>query len=226
MQLPAIDCKQHRIIQWLLAPIVLLTIGLGWKWYWIGFLVPIVMIIGLLSPMLQRGRYVCGNACPRGAFYDRILRHVSLGKDIPSFFQNPSFRWIIFAALFGFFFWQASQPPFTTQHIGHLFWFMCTATTALGILLGVFFSHRCWCAFCPIGTWISAVGKDQHHLMIDKTRCIACKRCEKVCPFHLPITQDLDRGSLSSQECLKCLECVAVCHKKALAVKKSMKGHA
>lgn len=202
--------------QWLLAPIVIITIGLGWKYYWITFVVPIVMLFNMLSPLFARGRFVCGNICPRGAFFDRILRPLSKGRKIPPFLTNNKFRWFVFIAIFGNFILQALKQPFTAEHFGHLFWMMCTVTTVIAVVLGVLFSHRTWCAFCPVGTFISAIGKDVHKLKIDKNLCISCRLCEKVCPLNIKITNDKENGELTNSNCIKCQECVAVCPKKAL----------
>lgn len=209
--------KSRTLGQWLLTPIVIITIGLGWKYYWISFIVPIVMSVNMLSILLFRGRFVCGNFCPRGAFYDRILRRFSSGKKIPNFLRNKKFRWGTFVVIFGFFIFQVIRlPKFTAEHFGHLFWMMCTATTGIGVFLSLFFNHRSWCAFCPIGTFISTMGKDRHHLTLDKNLCISCRLCEKTCPLNINVTKALENGLLSDADCLKCSECIAVCPKKAL----------
>ncbi|HBC72043.1 MAG TPA: FeS-binding protein [Coxiellaceae bacterium] len=207
---------KRALRQWALAPIVIVTIGLGWKYYWLAFSVPMVILINMLSPLLSRGRFVCGNTCPRGAFFDRILRHFSQGKKIPGFLKDKRFRLSVFFFVFGMFIVQASQSPFTAEHFGHIFWMMCTATTMLAIFLGLFFSRRTWCTFCPVGTFISFVGKDNHSLTIDKNLCVSCRLCEKACPLNINITKDRESGILSDNDCLKCRECVAACPKRAL----------
>jgi hypothetical protein len=35
-----------------------------------------------------RGRYVCGNLCPRGGFFDRLISPVSPKLPIPAGFRN------------------------------------------------------------------------------------------------------------------------------------------
>ncbi len=66
------DIRKRRVVQWTILPVVIVVIGLGWRWTWLGFAVPIVMAMGMVGGVF-RGRYVCGNLCPRGAFYDRIV---------------------------------------------------------------------------------------------------------------------------------------------------------
>ncbi|MFC1736814.1 4Fe-4S binding protein [Candidatus Hydrogenedentota bacterium] len=74
-----VEIKRRHIVQWCLLPIVLITIGLGWKYPLLGFSVPVVMTAGFVGGIF-RGRYVCGNLCPRGSFFDRILLRVSRGR--------------------------------------------------------------------------------------------------------------------------------------------------
>ena len=210
--------KQRKFRQWLLMPIALITIAFGWKYRWISFIVPIVMVLGIGSLLFHRGRYFCGNFCPRGAFYDRILQPLSRKKRIPDFFRNKIFRWVMFFILFGVFILQAIKPPYTVAHFGLMFWIMCTVTTILGVILGIFFSQRTWCVFCPIGTLISSVGKDEHPLSFEKSVCIGCKLCEKVCPLNIPILANSSSGYLDNRDCIKCMSCTAVCPKKALHI--------
>ena len=66
----------RRRQQWFLLWIMVLTVALGWKYPLMGFAVPVVIITGLTISFF-RGRYLCGNLCPRGSFMDKVL-----GKDI------------------------------------------------------------------------------------------------------------------------------------------------
>lgn len=202
--------------QWLLAPIVIITIGLGWKYYWLAFSVPIVMFLNMLSPILLRGRFVCGNFCPRGAFFDRILKPLSNKRKIPTFLMNKKFRWSVFAIIFGNFIFQISHQPLTIERLAYIFWLICAATTAIAIILAIFYNHRTWCAFCPVGTFIGSVGKDEHRLIIDVNSCISCRLCERRCPLNIAITDSKAAGKLTNSDCLKCGECVAICPKKSL----------
>jgi ferredoxin-type protein NapH len=205
----------RRQIQWLVAPIVIITIGLGWKYPILGFSVPIVMLMGMAGGV-WRGRYVCGNLCPRGSFFDRIISLVSLKKKIPTLLRRMPLRWIIFTAMMSFMVWRLAQNPGDWRHWGQVFWMICVITTSIGIVLGILFHPRTWCAFCPMGTMQNALGGHKHSLLIDAAKCKQCRLCEKACPFQLPIIQDKDRGRLLSRDCLKCPECIAACPAKAL----------
>lgn len=70
----------------------------GYALYWIlliylvlGFFYPIIGLLALIcmiAPVafaVKRGRWWCGNACPRGNFYDRVLSKYSPHRPIPKF---------------------------------------------------------------------------------------------------------------------------------------------
>lgn len=90
------ETVRRRIIQWCLLPIVLITIGLGWKFPLLGFSVPIVMVMGVIGGFI-RGRYVCGTLCPRGSFFDRLVGPISRRGRIPALLRNMTWRWSVFA---------------------------------------------------------------------------------------------------------------------------------
>jgi ferredoxin-type protein NapH len=217
MKASAASIRRARI-QWALAPIVIITIALGWKYPILGFSVPIVMLMGITGGLFN-GRYVCGNLCPRGSFFDRLIWRISLGKTIPAFMRDMPLRWVILVAMMGFMVFRIWQNPGDWHHWGKTFWVMCVVTTAIGVVLGAVVHPRMWCAFCPMGTMQSAIGGHRNQLGIDVKLCRECHVCEKACPIQLSIVQDKSKGRLQSRDCLKCPECISVCPTKALGWK-------
>ena len=201
--------KIRRIIQSSTWIMVVLVIGLGWRYPLLGYAVPIVMIIGVVGGFV-RGRYVCGWLCPRGAFFDRIMKHVSPKRNIPRWFRNPAFRWAAFAILMGFMVYQISLNPGDYRHWGTVFFRICAITTGIGVVLALFIHPRTWCAFCPMGTLQAAVGGHKHRLQLDDG-CINCLACERACPKNLCIPGNMKDGKLLSRDCLKCPECQLAC---------------
>lgn len=201
--------------RFLLAFIAILTLGLGGLYYPIAFVVPLVMLMGILGIFLCRGRFICGQWCPRGAFFDVFLQKISPQKKIPKLFWHPVFRWSVLILLFSGFAVQLFLVPVSLHRLGHMFWVMCAVTTCLAILLGVLWNHRTWCAFCPIGTLVSTFGKDTQPLNLDLNACVSCGICEKTCPFHLRIFQQ-NNNKIINPDCLKCEACVNACPKRAL----------
>ena len=206
---------RRRTIQWFLVPVVVVVLAIGWKYPVLGFTVPAVMLMGFFGALFN-GRYVCGNLCPRGSFFDRVIARVSFRRTIPAFVRRMPLRWAIFAAMMGFMVWRISQNPGDWRHWGKTFWSMCVITTTIGVVLGILIHPRMWCAFCPMGTLQNALGGGKRQLLIDAAKCKKCRACEKACPIGLAIVRDKDGGRLTSRDCLKCPECIAVCPANAL----------
>ena len=206
---------RRRTIQWFIPGVVLVTLAFGWWLPWLGFSVPIVMIAGLVGS-LNRGRYVCGNLCPRGAFYDRLLAPLSRSRPVPRWLRSMTLRWTVFVLLMGFMIYRISLNPADPLHWGRVFWTMCLVTTAVGVPLAVLIHPRTWCSFCPIGTVQNAIGGGKRRLTIDAETCRACGLCERSCPMGLTIVEHRAAGRLPHRDCLRCSECVAVCPAGAL----------
>ncbi|MFC2095707.1 4Fe-4S binding protein [Candidatus Bipolaricaulota bacterium] len=212
--------KRRSILQWGLLWIVLITIGLGWWFPWLGFSVPLVMLTGIVGSLFN-GRYVCGNLCPRGAFYDRVMAPFSRKRPIPQWLRSKTLRWTLFAVLMGFMVFRILQNPLDLMHWGRVFWMMCVVTTAIGIPLAIFLRPRTWCSFCPIGTVQSAIGGHKRQLRINGDLCRSCTLCERACPMDLSIVESKDAGIVSEVDCLRCSECAAVCPVAALSFSKT-----
>lgn len=137
--------------RWLLA-FVFLAAGIGaWFFPFLGFFIPVCMVGGIITGFF-RGRIWCGRFCPRGAFYDTLMKPLSPKKTIPSFFKSPAFRVLVLVLLMSFMVFQLVRLWPNPEKIGRLFAVLLTATTALGVVLAMVFHQRMWCAFCPVGS--------------------------------------------------------------------------
>lgn len=202
----------HR---WILAGVMLSVIGFGWRYPVVGFMVPVVMAAGIAGSF-WRGRYVCGNFCPRGSFYDTMFRLVGGSRPIPEFMRKPGFRWGFMIVLMTALGLQISLKPNDPLHWGFVFWTACTVTTVIGIAAGAVFKARTWCSFCPVGTMGAAFGVGKYQLQIDHS-CRSCGLCDKACPMELSVSQHAAAGALPHGDCIKCSSCVNACKIGALS---------
>jgi ferredoxin-type protein NapH len=195
---------------------------------YIGIIVVIVSIGGLFYPKLGyflllvfaslmiispfRGRWFCGNLCPRGSFNDFWLGPISRKAKIPTFFRSMRYRVPIFIALMGFMVYRIIGTQGLVDKVGMVFVTMCILTTSISILFGIAIAPRAWCSFCPMGTLQRTLGGMKYQLKVEKDKCIECGKCHKVCPMQLPVNEILEKP-----DCIKCARCVDACPKEALS---------
>jgi ferredoxin-type protein NapH len=207
-----------RLQSLLWASVPLVIIG-GQFWPYLGFIVPVAMLLGMVGGLF-RGRWTCGWLCPRGGFFERVMGRLSFHLGVPRFLRGYPLRWTLFALLMGFMVYRLSLNPGSAAHWGSVFVLMCTITTAVGLVLGVLFQPRTWCLVCPVGTFAGSVGGHKQPLTIG-SGCVGCRRCEKVCPLSLEIAEHAAAGQLGDRDCLRCQECIKACPKRLLELPKA-----
>jgi polyferredoxin len=201
---------------------------------YMGPLVIIVSIAGLWQPLLGyfmllvfaaifliapfRGRWFCGNLCPRGSFMDFWVGKVSEKRKIPKFLKSYFIRFPLFMLMLVFMGYRLMNTHGIVNQIGMVLVIMCLVTSSIAVILGVTIAPRTWCTFCPMGTLQSIVGVNKYPLVMDIEKCIKCHKCEKICPMHLNIVD-----MTHNPDCIKCGRCIDICPKDALSFKKSAK---
>lgn len=192
--------------------IIVIIVSIGGIFYpKLGFFLLLVFAtLIIIAPL--RGRWFCGNLCPRGSFADFWLAPVSRKVKIPALFKSMYLRVPIFIALMGFMISRIIQTRGIVDSVGMVFVTMCILTTSISILFGVAISPRAWCSFCPMGTLQRTLGGGKYQLKVDNERCVECGICQKACPMQLPTSQIIE-----SPDCIKCGRCVDACPKEALS---------
>lgn len=190
---------------------LVLIVCIGGIWYpRLGYLVPIVFaLIFITSPF--RGRWFCGNLCPRGSFADFWVARITLGRRIPSFFRSMWLRIPVLVIMMGLMIFRILETQGIIDRIGMVFVTLCILTTAISLILGVLISPRTWCSFCPMGTVGRWFGRGKYQLSVDRDLCVDCGKCKKVCPMQLEVSEILDKP-----DCIKCARCVESCPTEAL----------
>ena len=201
--------------KWMLALIMVIVLAFGWRFPLLGFIVPVAMLTGIIGGFF-RGRWVCGNLCPRGSFLDSWFSLVAAKKQIPALFRKKSFRWSLLVALMGFMAFRLSQNIGSVNHWGLVFWQMCLITTIAGVFLGLRYSARSWCSICPVGTMAGTIGGKKYRLQVDAS-CKACGLCESSCPMQLNIASYRGQESQKEMDCIKCGVCHDICPQNVLS---------
>jgi polyferredoxin len=194
--------------------VLVLIVSIGGLWYPVlgYFMLLVFAAIFLSSPF--RGRWFCGNLCPRGSLVDFWVSKISKKRRIPGTLRSLWVRLPIFFLLMGFMVYRITSViggQNTFEKIGMVFVTMCLVTTSIAVLLGSYLSPRAWCSFCPMGTAQRLLGGKRYQLKLTEEKCIKCNKCEKVFPMQLKI-----RDNETKPDCIKCGRCISACPKDAL----------
>ena len=198
--------------------ILLVYLVAGYFWPAIGFLALICMIAPVAFAV-RKGRWWCGNACPRGNLYDKILTKYSPHRPIPAFVRTRGFRIFMVLFIFTMFGVQMTRAWGDWNGMGRVFWTIILVTTIVGVALSFIYAPRTWCSFCPMGTlssWASPrSGKlpdNYRRVMVGEKCTTKCKLCSAVCPMQLkPYESRNDASGFLHPDCIKCGNCIKGC---------------
>lgn len=104
---------------------------------------------------------------------------------------------------------------------GIMFWAFIVGNALyyiVGIALAIAFQdNRAFCKyFCPITIFLKPMSYFVlFRIKCDKSKCVSCGKCKKVCPMDVDVT-DNSRRRKNGTECILCMECVKSCPKDAL----------
>lgn len=181
----------------------------------------IVCMVAPLIVSIFKGRFWCGNLCPRGNFYDNIMSKFSKNKRVPKFLKSIYFRGFVVVLMMSMFAIGINKNWGNLYGIGLVFYRMIVITTIIGIGLALIYSPRTWCHFCPMGTIASVISKfrKSKRVLAVSSTCVSCKLCEKKCPMGI-VPYDYKENYLSHPDCIQCRKCVYTCPKDAIGYKK------
>ncbi len=222
------NCKHaRRVVQLLVGLYMLVYLGLiseenmqiegFWYYLFTGVFeaATIHYAIAKIFGPLVFGRGWCGYACWTAMVLDFLPYKVP---------QKPRksigwIRYIAFAVSFVFvaalFLAQVGNIErimFWTFIIGNVIYY------AVGIILAFAFNdNRAFCKYiCPITVFLKPMSYfSLSRLKCDKSKCVSCGKCKKVCPMDVDVT-DNSRNRKNGTECILCMECVKACPKDAL----------
>ena len=102
-----------------------------------------------------------------------------------------------------------------------MFWLFLIGN-GLYYIVGIFLAfalkdNRAFCKYiCPITVFLKPASYfSLLRIKCDKSKCVSCGKCKKVCPMNVDVT-DNSRKRKNGTECILCFECEKVCPKNAL----------
>lgn len=205
------------------------VVAIGGLWVpKLGLLVVLIMA-GLTATAFFTGRYWCGNFCPHGSLFDVIMLPISQNKKIPGFLKSKA----MISLFFVFFMFNFGRRiieviPYWGSYdfldqLGMVFSTTYLMVMIVGGLLAITVNPRTWCQFCPMGTLqklsyrlgtiVGATKEREKRVTIsDKSKCVSCAKCEKVCPVQLaPYLGFSDKNQFNNTDCIKCGVCTQNC---------------
>ena len=173
--------------------------------------------ISLLAALIF-GRIYCGYMCPMNTLMipaSWLSKKLKLQtSNTPKWLKNGYFAWLSFGV--------SVAGMFLSKALLHInlpilpFWLLVSIIITLRYKPAVF--HN---LICPFGALQKTFG--QLAILsekVDKTTCIGCKICEKVCPSNaIFVSLDDDKAIINTALCHQCKNCVQVCPTNAIHYK-------
>ena len=102
------------------------------------------------------------------------------------------------------------------------------AVVMLVFVMTMIWGQRAFCKYlCWMGPFMIIGDRIRHlikipglYLVPQKENCIECGRCTKGCPMDIDVQGMVHKGNMYSTECIMCLNCVDICPKDAIGLKK------
>ncbi|KXA89714.1 hypothetical protein AKJ62_02480 [candidate division MSBL1 archaeon SCGC-AAA259D14] len=191
----------------IVSQIIFLTVFFGL--IWTGFTQVWLVIFGVgVIGSLFFGRFYCGWVCPINTL-SRPIKWVykKSGKNrlkTPSILRKNVWRWVALIAFI-------SGIVYVKTTGLRLPVFLIVVLIGAGFFL-VFGEETFHKYLCPYGAILSVASKfARYGLIVDKSECIGCGKCQEVCPNNTIITLDSDVRYIEDRECLNCFRCEESC---------------
>lgn len=175
--------------------------------YWIA-----LFCSGLLFSLIF-SRFYCGWICPMNTLFRPISwLYGKLGirrNSSPLFMSHPVVRVVCFGLFAGLLLLIKRHgikvPPLAV-------------ITAFSVLVVLIFDEALWHnRICPFGTVMSLSARmGNKHYTVKEDLCIACGKCQKVCPAHAIDTLVSTKRFIRKADCLACGACAAICPTRAI----------
>ncbi len=189
----------------------------------------IFMAALLIGFLLRKG--FCGWICPVGFasnLADEASRRFKQLRRLPVWLEYPmlSLKYILLFLFLYLILWRMDlaqieaflKTPYNLVAEGKMLLFFLepsrlAAIIMAALVLASFVLRNFWCRYlCPYGALLGLLAlTGPLGIRRDAELCIDCKKCDRVCPGSISVSE---KTQVRSNECIGCLECLAVCPKK------------
>lgn len=176
----------------------------------------------LLGLFLRKG--FCGWICPVG-FVSNLAERLGRPQALPPWLDGPllSLKYLLLGFFLYLILWRMdlhsieaflASPYNLIVDVKMLSFFLhpspLAGTILLALLLFSLINKNPWCRYlCPYGGLLGILALlSPFQVRREPSACIACHRCQRVCPAAIPVAAKV---TVRSPECIGCLECVAAC---------------
>lgn len=182
------------------------------------------VLLGVLVITLLFGAVFCSSLCPLGSIQEWMGK---LGRRLLKRRYNPpvsrsldmilkSLRFIVLGALFlavaGVVAWNLDyiNPSYALSHLWSSVVPLSAVLVLVLFLLLALCYERPWCRwFCPYSPVLGVVGRLSLFTIRRSTEnCIDCRKCDRACPVHIPVST---QNKVSDVSCNRCMRCVSSC---------------
>lgn len=118
---------------------------------WFGLLGFICMSLPLFQAIKGRGKLHCKSHCPRGSFLSKVVSKVSLRNKVPKFLLTVKARNIVLMLMMLMLTISMIHSGGNPKKIAFGLFRLMGISFIFGIVMGIFYKPKTWCAICPMG---------------------------------------------------------------------------
>lgn len=134
---------------------------------WFGLFGFICMGLPIIQALRGKGKIHCKSHCPRGSFLQNILNKISLRGSMPKFMLNNKFRNTVLILMGIMLTVSMIHSEGELKKIAFALFRLMGISFIVGIVMGVFYKPKSWCAVCPMGHATGLITKIKNKTSIE-----------------------------------------------------------